>query len=119
MDHVIRHTKRVVIGILGAIVVLIGIILIPYPGPGWLVVFAGLALLSTEFQFARRWLDSLRGQYDKWSTALRQQHGAVRIGALLFTGMVVVVTVWLVNGFGITASVLQLNLDWLTSPFLR
>ena len=119
MDHVIRHTKRVAIGILGGIVVLIGIILIPYPGPGWLIVFGGLAILSTEFHFARRLLEWLKGRYEHWNGTLRRQHGAVRVGALLGTGLVVVTTVWLINGFGITAHILQLPVDWLTSPFFR
>lgn len=58
MEYVKRHTKRAFIGIVGGVVVLIGIILIPYPGPGWLVVFAGLAILATEFAFAQRLLDT-------------------------------------------------------------
>lgn len=118
MDRIKRHTKRTLVGILGGIVVLIGIILIPYPGPGWLIVFAGLALLSTEFHFAKRLLERLRGYYDYWNTTLQKQHGSVRVGALLVTSVIVVATVWLVNGFGITNSILQLNIDWLNSPFI-
>lgn len=119
MDHVIRHTKRVVIGILGGMIVLIGVVLIPYPGPGWLVVFSGLALLATEFHFARRLLNTLRAKYDHFSAKFRQQTGAIKAGALLMTGLVVVGTVWLVNGFGIAGSILQLHIDWLTSPFFQ
>jgi uncharacterized protein (TIGR02611 family) len=37
--------------------------LIPYPGPGWLVVFAGLALLATEFERAQRVLTFARTHY--------------------------------------------------------
>ena len=36
-------TYRIAVGVLGASVVVIGFILIPLPGPGWLIVFAGLA----------------------------------------------------------------------------
>lgn len=117
MDRIKRHTRKTLIGILGGIVVFIGIVLIPYPGPGWLIVFGGLALLSTEFHFARRLLDRLRGLYDRWTTIIQRQHGIVRVGLLLFTGMVVITTIWLVNGFGITASILGIQADWLTSPF--
>jgi uncharacterized protein (TIGR02611 family) len=116
VDHIIRHTKRTLVGILGGLVVLIGIILIPYPGPGWLVVFAGLTLLATEFAFAEKWLLKLRTQYEKWLNTYKRQHGAIRAGALLLTCTIVVATVWLVNGLGIANSVLNLHLDWLTSP---
>ena len=51
---------RVVVGVVGAAIVLGGIVLIPLPGPGWLIVFAGLALLSTEFEWAGRLLDFAR-----------------------------------------------------------
>jgi uncharacterized protein (TIGR02611 family) len=119
VDHIIRHTKRTLIAILGGCVVLIGVILIPYPGPGWLIVFSGLAILATEFHFARRLLENLRGRYERYSITFKQQHGVIKAGALLVTGLVVVATVWLVNGFGITSSVLQLDIDWLTSPLMR
>lgn len=117
VDRIKRHTRKTFVGILGGIVVLIGIVLIPYPGPGWLIVFGGLALLSTEFHFARRLLDRVRGVYDRWTETVQRQHGIVRVGLLLLAGLVVGVTIWLVNGFGITASILDIRVDWLTSPF--
>ena len=49
-------TYRIVVGLLGGAIVVLGIILIPLPGPGWLIVFAGLALLATEFVWAERLL---------------------------------------------------------------
>ena len=45
---------RLGVGVLGTVIVVIGIILIPLPGPGWLIVFLGLAVLGTEFASARR-----------------------------------------------------------------
>ena len=45
---------RLGVGLLGTIIVVIGIVLIPLPGPGWLIVFLGLAVLGTEFSSARR-----------------------------------------------------------------
>jgi uncharacterized protein (TIGR02611 family) len=49
--------RRIAIGILGWVVVLVGLAAIPLPGPGWMMVYAGLKLLATEFEWARRWLD--------------------------------------------------------------
>jgi len=42
--------------IAGVLVVLIGIVLIPLPGPGWAIVFGGLAILATEYVWAQRLL---------------------------------------------------------------
>ena len=47
---------RVVLTAVGALIVGIGLILVPLPGPGWLIVFFGLAILGTEFHWARRLL---------------------------------------------------------------
>jgi len=114
-----RHTKRVIIGILGGLVTLLGLVLVPYPGPGWLIVFAGLGILATEFDFAARILRYARRKYDAWARWVKKQNLFVRILILSTTGLVVAVTVWLVNGFGILNSLLSLNQEWLVSPLFR
>ena len=68
---------RSVIGILGAAIVLGGIALIPLPGPGWLIVFAGLALLATEFAWAGRLLDFARDKVRGWTEWVGRQSVAV------------------------------------------
>ena len=52
IPHKIRQCIVLVVGI---VVIGVGIILIPLPGPGWLIVFVGLAILATEFEIADRW----------------------------------------------------------------
>jgi uncharacterized protein (TIGR02611 family) len=113
-----RHTKKVFVGIVGGIVVLVGIVAIPYPGPGWLIVFSGLAILSTEFAWARRLLHRARGYYDDWLDWLKRQNIYVRLVLLAFTACVVIITVWLFNGYGLINSWLHLHWDWLRSPLL-
>jgi len=49
MRRTARYVRRLAVGIAGGLVVLIGLILIPLPGPGFLVVFAGIFILSLEF----------------------------------------------------------------------
>ncbi|MGV9856692.1 TIGR02611 family protein [Streptomyces sp. NPDC003442] len=39
--------------IVGLAVVVLGVILLPLPGPGWLVIFAGMAIWATEFVWAQ------------------------------------------------------------------
>ena len=43
----------------GLLLVVIGLILLPAPGPGWLVIFAGLGLLAQESLGMARALDSI------------------------------------------------------------
>jgi uncharacterized protein (TIGR02611 family) len=119
MDRIKRNGKKIGIGIAGGAVTLVGLLLVPYPGPGWLIVFAGLALLSREFEFAQKALDYAKGKYDAWTGWLKRQNIFVKGLALLLTGAVVVISVWLFNGFGILNSLLSLNQDWLISPLFR
>ncbi|MBO1331662.1 TIGR02611 family protein [Streptomyces sp. VRA16 Mangrove soil] len=44
--------------VVGLAVVVAGIIMLPLPGPGWLVIFGGMAIWATEFVWAQlvlRW----------------------------------------------------------------
>jgi uncharacterized protein (TIGR02611 family) len=61
-SRVLQTTLRASRIVLGAVIILIGIILsLPLvPGPGLLLVFVGLTVLASEFEWARRWRDRLR-----------------------------------------------------------
>jgi tellurite resistance protein TerC len=48
--------RKIVIGVLGGSVVAIGIAMLVLPGPAFIVIPAGLAILSIEFAWARHWL---------------------------------------------------------------
>jgi len=52
----IKVVRRVIASVVGATVVLIGIALLVLPGPAFVVVPVGLAILATEYAWARRWL---------------------------------------------------------------
>lgn len=49
-----RHARRIVILVVGMTLIVAGVALLVLPGPGLLLIFAGLAVLSTEFPAARR-----------------------------------------------------------------
>lgn len=55
-----RQARRVAIGVLGGTVILIGVALIFLPGPAFVVIPLGLAILGVEFAWARRWLKKMR-----------------------------------------------------------
>lgn len=48
----VAHKAGVIL--VGVVVILVGIILIPLPGPGWLIVFFGVSILGLEFPFFGR-----------------------------------------------------------------
>jgi tellurite resistance protein TerC len=54
-----RQVQRVFVFVAGTTLVLVGIALLVLPGPGLLTIAGGLALLGTQFVWARRWLDRL------------------------------------------------------------
>jgi uncharacterized protein (TIGR02611 family) len=44
--------KRVLVGIVGGLITLIGVVALVAPGPGWLIIFTGLGILASEFAWA-------------------------------------------------------------------
>jgi uncharacterized protein (TIGR02611 family) len=83
-------TYRIVVAAIGTAVVIGGIALIPLPGPGWLIVFGGLAILATEFEWAGRLLDFARRKVRGWTHWVGRQsllvRGLIGLVGLLFVG---------------------------------
>lgn len=57
--------KKFFIGIIGGTVVLFGLLLVVLPGPGVLVIGGGLAILATQFLWAKRALRNAKGAVAK------------------------------------------------------
>lgn len=57
--------KKILIGVVGGLVTVIGVIALIAPGPGWLIIFAGLGILGTEFAWAARALKTAKGVASK------------------------------------------------------
>jgi uncharacterized protein (TIGR02611 family) len=113
----LRLVFRIAVAVVGTVVLVLGIVLIPYPGPGWLVVFAGLAILASEFSWAGRLLTYARGRYDIWTRWLSRQHWATKISVLMATAVVVVAFLWLLNAVWTMADWVGLDgWTWLRSP---
>jgi uncharacterized protein (TIGR02611 family) len=64
---------RIGVTVVGVAVVVGGIILLPLPGPGWLIIFAGLGILATEYEWARRLLGFARTQLAHWTDWVKRQ----------------------------------------------
>lgn len=94
--------KRSVITVVGVLIVLAGIALMPLPGPGILVVVVGLAVLATEYAWARRALRTAKKQ------AVKAQEEAVaspwRTGFSVLSALVMA-------GVGVTMMVVE-DVTW-------
>jgi membrane protein implicated in regulation of membrane protease activity len=88
-----NHVKRVTLAVVGGIVVLVGVALLVLPGPGLLLVLAGLLILASEFPVLERYVDPVRDRAmkaaeDSVSSPLRIA-GSVLAGLGLFAAGVV------------------------------
>jgi tellurite resistance protein TerC len=66
----IRHAKRLLIFVVGMSVLLFGIALLVLPGPAFVVIPVGLAILATEYAWARRCLRVMRETAEKGAERL-------------------------------------------------
>jgi uncharacterized protein (TIGR02611 family) len=55
-----RSGKRIAVTVAGFAVLLAGVALLVLPGPGWLLIFIGLGILSTEYLWAQRLLSKAK-----------------------------------------------------------
>ncbi|MGI9126305.1 MAG: TIGR02611 family protein [Mycobacterium sp.] len=107
---------RVAVGVIGFIVLAVGVAAIPYPGPGWAIVFLGLAILASEFYWAHRTLAFTRRRYDSAMSWFRRQSWWVQALGALFTAAVVVGTLWLLGALAWSARLVGLYHPALDSP---
>jgi len=75
MSLAMGHTRKVIVLVVGVTIVLIGMAMMVLPGPAIIVIPAGLAVLGTEFLWARR---LLRYVYSETQKAAGRLVGAMR-----------------------------------------
>ena len=104
-----RPVYRVVVAIAGAAVTTGGLVLVPLPGPGWIVVLVGLAILASEFRWAQCLLDFVRDRLQVWTRWTRHLPVWVGIVTSLVTGGFVAATGYLLlRRWGLPGWVLEL-----------
>jgi len=62
VNGALRHTKRVIISVVGFTVLFIGIAMIVLPGPAFIVIPLGLAILAGEFVWAKNLLERVKSK---------------------------------------------------------
>ncbi len=68
-----RSAKRIAVAVVGVVLVLAGLAMLVLPGPGFIVALAGLAVLATEFAWARSALDTTKRRGADVGRALRSR----------------------------------------------
>lgn len=61
----VKQVKKIIIAIIGFTVLLIGVSMIALPGPAFIVIPIGLAILAIEFAWARRLLKKMKEKFQK------------------------------------------------------
>ncbi|MFJ4916442.1 TIGR02611 family protein [Streptomyces sp. NPDC088726] len=85
--------------LVGLAVVVAGIIMLPLPGPGWLVIFGGMAIWATEFVWAQlvlRWTRRKVTEAAKRALdpKVRRRNIALTVIGLVIVAVLVGVYVW-------------------------
>ncbi len=99
-----RHRQRslairVPFALAGTVVLLLGVIMLFTPGPGWALIIFGLGLLALEFTWAERALERVIDQVERASEQVTQGSPARRaafiaLGVLALVASVAVFLLW-------------------------
>jgi uncharacterized protein (TIGR02611 family) len=104
-----RMALKIGVGTVGTLVVALGLLLIPFPGPGWAIVILGLAIWALEFAWAKNLLEFTKRHVQAWTRWVRRQSLPVRVVlgvlGLIFVAAVVWCSVRLSFGVDLVAVV--------------
>jgi len=89
-----KHLKRVGIEGLGWLLVVLGIAALVLPGPGLLALFAGMALLATQYDWAERRLEPIRKAAFKTAAESVQSWPRILLSTLFCLGLITLGIIW-------------------------
>ncbi len=89
-----RRIYRAVVAVVGMVVVVVGILLVPLPGPGWLIVFLGLGIWASEFSWAQRLLRFAKDSVRQWTRWAARQSIWVSLALAVVTAAVLLALVY-------------------------
>jgi uncharacterized protein (TIGR02611 family) len=72
---IFRNGKRIGVTIVGGILLLVGLVMMVTPGPGILLIIAGLAVLGTEYVWAQRALNYAKEKAQLAKDRLQRKRG--------------------------------------------
>ncbi len=87
--------KRVLVGIVGGLITVLGVVALIAPGPGWLIIFAGLGILGSEFAWAARALKTAKGVANRAidSTKITKREQLIIFAVIAFSALALLV-IW-------------------------
>jgi uncharacterized protein (TIGR02611 family) len=95
---------RVVVLVVGLAIVLAGLAMLVFPGPGWAAIILGLLVLATEYRWAERLLEPVQ-RFVRW-LARRAKDPAARAENIAFAIVVAAVLAlalwWYLARYGVT-----------------
>jgi Putative transmembrane protein (PGPGW) len=99
LERVRRHLRRAGVTVAGGILLLAGAAMLVLPGPGLLVVLAGLLVLASEYPAVERFVDPVRDKAlqaadESVETPLRMAGALLGVAALLAAGIVWIYDPW-------------------------
>lgn len=83
-----RYGKRIFVTVAGSILLIAGGAMLVLPGPGFLVIAAGLAILASEFDWAERWMHRVRERAESAA-----ERAGTSLRAVVIVGIVLAVAV--------------------------
>jgi uncharacterized protein (TIGR02611 family) len=89
-----KYGKRILVILAGSVVLIAGVAMLVLPGPGLLVIVAGLAILSSEFE----WADRMRARVRDRAEEAAQKAGvslAAVVAVAIFFAVVLSVAAWM------------------------
>lgn len=89
---------KIVVTTVGTLVFLAGVVMMVTPGPGIVGMIMGLAILSTEWRWADKWLDTARAYAKRAAEKALEMDPAVRRRRLAVIALSVLAVVLLVSG---------------------
>jgi len=110
-EHLRAHRSldlawRVGVALVGVAIILAGVAMLALPGPGWAAVFLGLAVLGSEFAWARRLLRWARRQAARAAAAARdpRRRRRNRILAVVAVLALAAAAWWYLQRYGLSLS---------------
>ena len=71
MNLTLKSIKKIIVGVIGFTILIIGVFMIVLPGPAFIVIPLGLAILATEFVWAKKWLDKVKQKFSEQKQKLK------------------------------------------------
>lgn len=75
-----KMAKRIVIGIVGGTILLLGVVMMVTPGPGIPAILVGLGILGIEFAWARIWLKKAKAKAQEVARSITNKNGPGKNG---------------------------------------